>query len=168
MCAKTMDGEQWVTPSDCDSYEDHAVAALIGAVLGYSGGASSSQPAIDDQLADWVRALNEYLDEVGNGARWGKTDAEIAKINERFYAATEAIWARPCTTWSDVVLRAAIALHWNSSPLPDDPAYHDDVIAGDPDIDFDARALAYLVRGILDMAGLAFDSEGRLLNCSAA
>jgi hypothetical protein len=70
---------------------------------------------------------------------------------------TKAFLARPCRTWNDVVLRAAIAVHWNSP-------YPDEVIAENPDKNFDKQSLAYLVRGILDIAGLAFDNEGRLLS----
>jgi hypothetical protein len=53
-----------------------------------------------------------------------------------------------------------MAVHWN---VEEGPPYPDDVIAGDHESDFDTRALAHVVRGILDLAGLQFDAEGRLI-----
>jgi hypothetical protein len=131
----------------------------LAAVLApYIKGTQQLAPdAIDGQLNDWVRVVDEYLDKTGHGARRGLTDEEHDKIDERFCAVTKAFLARPCRTWNDVVLRAAIAAHWNSP-------YPDEVIAENPDKHFDKQSLAYLVRGILDIAGLAFDNEGRLLS----
>jgi hypothetical protein len=74
---------------------------------------------------------------------------------------TEAIWAKPVRTWDDLIVRAAIAVRW-SLPNLGEPAYPDCVING-PNEDFDRRASAHVVRGVLDLAGLKFDPEGKLL-----
>ena len=53
-------------------------------------------------------------------------------------------------TWSDLIERAAIAVRWNAGQV-DDPAYPDDAIASDPSVD--VRALPFVVRSILNLAG---------------
>jgi hypothetical protein len=60
----------------------------------------------------------------------------------------------------DVILRAAVAVHWNSGHTK--VAYPDFVIADREDPSVDALSLAFLVRAVLDLAGVMFDSEGRL------
>jgi len=51
---------------------------------------------------------------------------------------------------------------WNAPGDVGDPAYPHNIISGSAE-GYDALALAYLVRGMLDMAGLGFDRDGRLL-----
>ena len=120
-----------------------------------------SNRARDKYLAsDWHRILSAFLEESSRRAR---TDAEVTLQEERFGDATNAIWAKPVRTWDDLIVRAAIAMHWNEPLDPGDPAYPDDIISGNPEERFDARALAHVVRGVLDLAGLKFDAEGRCI-----
>ena len=56
-------------------------------------------------------------------------------------------------TLDDLVVRAAIAAHWSSFNTSNP----------DPDGCTERYALGAVVRGVLDLAGLRFDAEGRLL-----
>jgi hypothetical protein len=66
--------------------------------------------------------------------------------------------AKPVRTWTDLVVCTAIAVHWNENAGSiDDPSYPHCV---------SARVvcwLAQVVKGILDIAGLSFDADGRPL-----
>ena len=66
---------------------------------------------------------------------------------------TDAICAEPVWTLVDLVVRAAIAVHWSSL----------NTSAPDPDVCTERYAQGAVVRGVLDLAGLRFDAEGRLL-----
>lgn len=57
------------------------------------------------------------------------------------------------------MVRAAIACHWNQ-PLDPGVAYPNTVIS-DPARGMDRRALAYVVQGVLDLAGVRLDHEDR-------
>lgn len=103
--------------------------------------------------ADWERPENT-------------SDDNRFALCERLSEGANAIWAMPVRSWDDLVVRAAMACHWNTTTRPGSPAYPGDVIAGDPTRDFDARALAHVVRGIFDLAGLEFDAEGRLIDAA--
>jgi hypothetical protein len=70
-------------------------------------------------------------------------------LNYRLCDATNAIWAKPVRTRDDLIVRVAIAVHWNS--MLTNPAYPDDVLTRDPR-SYDDYALAHVVKGILDMA----------------
>jgi hypothetical protein len=68
----------------------------------------------------------------------------------------------------DLFPRLHMAAYWNSPGLVDDPAYPEDVIAatgpeGEDGLSMDDRALAFVVRGLLDLTGRRFDPAGRLL-----
>jgi hypothetical protein len=82
-------------------------------------------------------------------------------------AASNAIWVKPVRTFADIVMRAIVASYWNASRDLvdyDGPAYPDDVLARDPPITtrLDVASIAYLMRGIMDLAGIEFDVDGRL------
>jgi hypothetical protein len=111
----------------------------------------------DNYLAsDWHRTLTGYLDALQ------RPKNNVAATHTRFGADTNAILAKPVRTWDDLIVRAAIAIHFNST-LSFDPAYPDNVIAANSCIHFDDRSLAHVVRGILDLFRLTFDNDGRLL-----
>jgi hypothetical protein len=65
-------------------------------------------------------------------------------------------------TWDDLVVRAAMAVRWNLPIEIDEAPYPDSVIA-DLSSDFAQRAGEHVVRGVLDLIGLQFDVEGRLI-----
>jgi hypothetical protein len=69
-------------------------------------------------------------------------------------------------TPDDLIVRAAMAVHWNQGSLGD-PAYPDYVV-NSKEACSDERALAAAVRGVLDLAGLKFGAEGRLLGVTSA
>jgi hypothetical protein len=111
----------------------------------------------------WRRALDRFVEET---VRLADKDGSVAdeqceKINQDMIVASQAIWARPCATFDDLVLRTAVACFWNA------PDSNDSLCllsrSGDPDMALDERSLAHVVRGILDMAGLSFDADGRLI-----
>jgi hypothetical protein len=114
----------------------------------------------DSYLAsDWNRIVTAFLAETSRPENNG--DAQRDGLTDRLCEATNRIWARPVRSWDELVERAAMAVHWNQDD--EHIAYPDDVIASDDEFDFDMRALAHVVRGILDLAGLQFDVEGRLI-----
>ena len=142
-----------------DEVTDEAITALLKGVrdVGMQGAvfppAAPLNAARDNYLAsDSNRIVNAYLD---NMARPGKTDAEIERLEDWLCAETRAIWAKPCVSWDDLIVRAAIACHcWDSGP--------DEIIATTPPgRNSDTQAFAYLVKGIIDLAGLRFDRDGR-------
>jgi hypothetical protein len=83
---------------------------------------------------------------------------ELDAMDARVHEASHAIWAKPCKTMEDLLVRAAMAIHWNN-------AGPDELLAEIPrDKRLDEQAMAHLVQGVLDLAGgLEFDNEGRLL-----
>jgi hypothetical protein len=82
-------------------------------------------------------------------------------LADRLCEASDAIWSKPVRTWEGLVERTAMAVHWSMPTTLDEPPYPDSVIA-DPSSDFEQRALAHVVRGILDLAGVKFDADGRI------
>jgi hypothetical protein len=118
----------------------------------------------DNYLAsDRHRILSAYHDD------WELPENQIDDrrfaLRRRLCEGANAIWAKPVRTWEDRIERAAMAVHWNqiSKVVP----FPDDSIAGDPNRNFDWRALAHVVRGVLDLAGLKFGDYGRLASARA-
>jgi hypothetical protein len=96
--------------------------------------------------SDWHRALSAYFDERGQTSAKEELDA----LEGRLCEVTRTIIATPVRTPGDLVVRAAIAAHWYGEEISNPSCAADDVLAA-------------VVRGVLDLAGLAFDSEGRLI-----
>ena len=95
----------------------------------------------------------------------GKSDKDVEKIEDWFVEGTDSVMRMPIRSLEDLVVLAAIAVHWNSDPDADE-TYPQCVIDDDRHRYLDKRALAHLVKGILDLAGVKLDSEGRLLQLS--
>src|SRR5262249_14064361 len=123
--------------------------AEIGALLGDQRGAGRwrfcempwtlSETYRDNYLdTEWPSLLDAHLVEI---CHHGRTDAENDEAQDRLCAATEAVWAKPCRTMDDLVLRAAIACHWNAPSERGEPAYPGNVISGSAE-GYDALALA--------------------------
>jgi len=107
-------------------------------------------------LKEWQATLERYLERM---AQPGKTDKDIEKIEDWFAERTNEVLRMPVRSLEDLVTLAAIAVHWNEEAAEPYPYW---VIDGDPRHDLDRRALADLVKGVLDLAGgVRFDSEGR-------
>lgn len=109
--------------------------------------------------SDWHRIVTAFLDASGRPENDGDEGRDA--LNAQLAHDTEAILARPVSTWADLIQLAAIAVHWNSPVRLVDSGYPDDIIASDEAID--ERVLAHVVRGILKLSGMKFDAEGRLL-----
>jgi hypothetical protein len=108
---------------------------------------------------DWPHVLGAYLDQVHRPG----TDDHKRALDSRIEVA-RAIWAEPVRTKDDVVLRLAIAIHVNEDAGGGgSTGAYPDCVLGDPDAGIEEQALAHVIRGILDLAGLKFDVEGRLL-----
>jgi hypothetical protein len=93
------------------------------------------------------------------------TDEEAEARYRCLREEANAIWAQAGAHVGRYRDARALVGHWHSAGVDVDyagPAYPDDVIAGDADICFDTRSHAYLVRGIMDLAGIEFDVDGRL------
>jgi hypothetical protein len=115
-------------------------------------------------LKEWLAILDCYLERMHKP---GKTDKQVTRIDDRFAQRTNDVLRKPVRSFDDLVVLAAVAAHWNAPTDADDPPYPQCVIDGDPSRSFDQRALAYLVKGILELARLrARDNEGRLLQLS--
>jgi hypothetical protein len=97
--------------------------------------------------SDWHRALCAYLEERGRA----NTEDELDALESRLGDVTRAISATPVRTPDDLVVRAAMAMHWYGNNEISNPSCTAD------------HVLAAVVRGVLDLAGLKFDAEGRLL-----
>jgi hypothetical protein len=79
------------------------------------------------------------------------TDEERDALDARLGDVVDRICAAPVRTFDDLVVRAAILVHWRGRNFS-----HSD--PGTPD----EMALAAVVRGV-HLAGLRFDAEGRPL-----
>jgi hypothetical protein len=170
-----LDPEELVRDGSPPVCDDSAIAHLLDAVrqladlwvttapvATYRRGRNGIRYVRANYLAsDWHRAITNFLDETARLLNEGRTDAEFAKAYQLFYAATKVVWAKPCRTFDDLIERAAVACHYNE-PGPDKI-----LATTHPDENFDSQAFAYLVKGILDLAGLKFDQEGRLLDSKA-
>jgi hypothetical protein len=115
----------------------------------------------DSYLAsEWHRVLTTFHDD------WGLPENETAEkrfaLLDRLCEAAVAIWAKPVRTWDDLVVRAAMAVHYNPPGRVGELAYPDNVLADGDEASADECSLAHVVRGILDLAGLKFDAEGQL------
>ena len=108
-------------------------------------------------LERWQRCLHDFLDRCKSGA---DTETDWAAIIQQ----SQIIWDRPVQSLDDVLLRAAVCIHWNCPGMATDPAYPDDIIADGPEGNMDNYATAMVMRGLLDLTGLQFDPEGRLLS----
>jgi hypothetical protein len=163
-------------PSHANDQESgEALAVLLRAIrdlpLGQTPVALASSTAPPDTGTSKLRA--DYLASDWHSihsvfhADWDRpentNDNNRRALCARLREGANAIWAMPLRSWNDLAVRAAMACLWNMPNRLGEPAYPDNVIAGDPTRDFDARALAHVVRGILDLSGLKFDAEGRLL-----
>jgi hypothetical protein len=117
----------------------------------------------DPELREWEGAVARWLEAV-QGAN---DDDEANRALKEFDAVAKAIWSRRVLSWNDIVLRAAVAIHWNDADPedPDDePAYPAAYLrSADDRLDMDAQALANLVQGIIDLSGLHFDRTGRVV-----
>ena len=134
----------------------------IEAVIARAVGPATS-PCIDrDALAAWDAAVRAYCD----GAD-GTDDARASRLLDDLCVTTQATWDRPVRSWADVVLLAAVCVHWNTPGNADEPAYPDCVLAAGPEHQMDQYGTAKLVRAVLDLAGLRFDLDGRLLSPAA-
>jgi hypothetical protein len=62
----------------------------------------------------WRRALDRFVEEAARiaDADGGVADAACEQINADIIVASQAIWARSCATFDDLVLRAAVATFW--------------------------------------------------------
>jgi|SoiMethySBSTD1v2_1073268.scaffolds.fasta_scaffold481731_2 hypothetical protein len=128
-----------------------------------------------DDLARWDGVVRQYLALSEAGAPVGESLEANTKrhdsLGQWLCAETEAVWAKPVRNWGDVILRAAVAVHWNSPIALGDPAYPRNVlrlaVEDDPYDGYDVHALAHVIRAILDLAGIRFDPEGRLLSTEA-
>jgi hypothetical protein len=101
--------------------------------------------------SEWYAALTTYLRDI---ERPGKSDRRVEQLEDRLIAATKAAWQRPVKGFDDLVLLAGVCAHW-CGPL-------DDILALPNNLD--QRSVAYLVRGILQLAGFELDAEGRVLS----
>jgi hypothetical protein len=106
--------------------------------------------------------ITEEKDLLPDDPGYDRAQAEVDAVRDRVEAFVLRIWETRATTLRDAIHRTAMAVHWNHPAKLDDPPFPDDVIAGDPNRNFDERALAHVVRGILDLAGLKFDADGRI------
>ena len=68
-------------------------------------------------------------------------------------------------SFDDLVVLAAVACHWNSNPDANQ-TYPQFMVDSDPGKSFDKRSLACLVQGVLNLARVRLDNEGRLLQLS--
>jgi hypothetical protein len=137
----------------------------ISAIIERTVGAVAKSAQRNGDLAEWCDMVSRYLN--GSNEDEERTAQSEDALEEALCATTEGIWARPVHTWDDLVVRAAIAVHWNSPDYDTDPAYPDDIVRvaiADNGRGYDDYALAHVVRGVLDLAGLTFDSDGRLLS----
>ena len=108
-------------------------------------------------LREWQATLEHYLERMHKP---GKADKDVEKIEDWFAERTNEALRMPVRSLEDLVTLAAIAVHWNEEA---DQPYPQWVIDGDPAHYIDRRTLAYVIKGILDLAGgVRFDSEGRL------
>jgi hypothetical protein len=71
----------------------------------------SIPPKLDWEETAVVRHLNAM-------ARPGKSDAEVYRLEDEFKAECEQIFKRPVRSFDDLVLLAAVAVHWNSNDAP--------------------------------------------------
>jgi hypothetical protein len=111
------------------------------------------------ELAKWDAKVRKYIEDQSR-----LTDDEADEECGRLIEASEEIWARPVRGWDDIALRAAMAVYWNNPGSIGGLGYPSAVFAPSEMDDLtgsvDERALAHLVRAILDLAGLKFDSDG--------
>jgi hypothetical protein len=125
-------------------------------------GTTTAVPSLSENgradLLRWDAIVREHLDAM-EACEDDNDDLEL-RLSRALCARAEAIWTQPVRSWEDVILRAAVSVYWNSGRAK--LSYPDFVIAKDdrwPSMD--DRSVAFLVRAILDLAGLSFDHEGR-------
>jgi hypothetical protein len=145
------------------SPREDEIAAIIASVAtsGSSGpagevsAAGAPAPVIDGHLEEWCRVVGEFLAKINSGDVNMK-DKETAELHDRVIATSIAIWARPVRSWNDILMRAMVAGYWNIES-------DFEIAQGDQTMSLDERSIAYLMRGIMDLGGLSFDCDGRLL-----
>jgi hypothetical protein len=101
--------------------------------------------------SDWHRILAVHLDAI----RRAKTEDEQDALRARLHTVAIATCGQPVRTFDDLIVRAAIVARWYSDEIGNPTRPEDDMIAA-------------VVRGVLDLAGLKFDVEGRLLGATSA
>jgi len=146
------------------------------AILSENLAGLQNAPAHLDDLARWDGVVRQYLARIEADAPAEESLESNTKRHESLMdwlcAETEAVWTKPVRDWGDVILRAAVAVHWNSPLDAGDPAYPHNVlrlaVKDDPYDGYDVHAVAHVIRGVLDLAGLRFDQDGRLLSMEAA
>jgi hypothetical protein len=93
--------------------------------------------------SDWHQQLSAYRE----ASNLVKTDDEHDALDSRLRDAAAAILAEPARTLDDIIVHAAITVEWNT------PDINDRV---------DVRSVAALAQGVLSLAGLKFDADGRV------
>jgi hypothetical protein len=164
--ARCDDNARWQLsqpPSELNDSGERAIAELIHAVWLFDGVLPETTSAHSEALVRWDACVREYL-----AASCGPDEDACARLDDAFCAACEAEWAKPVHALSDLLPRLLVATHWNSPGFPDDPAYPDNIIAetgpAGKELSMDERAVAFVIRGLLDLTGLKCDADGRLLS----
>jgi hypothetical protein len=144
----------------------------LEAIIAKVGGGATA-PADLDRLAHWDGVVRQYLAfHDAAAAPAGESLEDNTKRHDSLIdwlcAETEAVWTKPVRDWGDVILRAAVAVHWNSPLDAGDPAYPQNVlrfaVKDDPHDGYDVHAVAHVIQGVLDLVRLSFDADGRLLS----
>ena len=124
-------------------------------------------PADLGRLAHWDGVVRQYLALHDAAAAPADDSLEDNRAGDALCAETEAVWARPVRDWDDVILRAAVAVHWSAPLDVGDPPYPQNVLRSavkdDPHDGYDVHAVAHVIRGVLDLGRLSFGADGRLL-----
>lgn len=80
-------------------------------------------------------------------------DDELEAFEPELIAASNELWRRPVTDWSDVLLRAEIAAYWCGALTPDGRAELDKALADTSGHALDTRVLSHLLVAVLDLTG---------------
>jgi hypothetical protein len=136
---------------------------LVADIAAHFGPAHTISRAGRAELNRWDECVRKYLADTKAADTPETTEGNAAyqRSADQLSAHAESIWARSCRGWEDLVLRAAMVVHLHSV---DRQIAYPECLIRQEDACTDERAVAFLVRGILDLAGLKFDAEGRLLD----
>lgn len=118
-----------------------------------------------DVIAEWDNALRKFLEPIDDAEEL-LSDEQCHHQSSVLLKMCEKAWAQPGQNLGDLLVRVAMAVHRNSPGNIDapDPAYPDDVIAEGGKGQMDLYSVAFVLRGLLDITGLRFDANGRLLS----
>jgi hypothetical protein len=108
------------------------------------------------QKSKWRHVLAYYLEA---SSRRGRSDEEIYALEDELERECAEIWQQPVRGLADLIVLASIAAHLNAHA--GEPAYPYSAIA-EQRLVADQRALAHLVAGVLSLAGVTVDGEGRV------